>query len=114
MENWMQLLQQAVEEAASDVFFVAGKAPCRKIEGRILPMGDHKLLPPDTEQMVREIYEKAQRSMDTFLECGDDDFSFAVPGLARFRVSAYKQRGSMAAVVRIVSFSIPANLAGLL
>ncbi len=107
MENWMQLLQQAVEEAASDVFFVAGKAPCRKIEGRILPMGDQKLLPPDTEQMVREIYEKAQRSMDHFLACGDDDFSFAVPGLARFRVNTYRQRGSMAAVIRLVSFDIP-------
>ena len=45
--------------------------------------------------------------MDTFLACGDDDFSFAVPGLARFRVNAYRQRGSMAAVIRLVSFDIP-------
>ena len=38
---------------------------------------------------------------------GDDDFSFAVPGLSRFRVSAYMQRGSMAAVIRIITFELP-------
>ena len=45
--------------------------------------------------------------MDDYLAEGDDDFAFAIPGLARFRVNAYRQRGSLAAVVRIVSFSIP-------
>ena len=45
--------------------------------------------------------------MDRYQAAGDDDFSFAVPGLARFRVNAYRQRGSMAAVVRVVSFEIP-------
>ena len=41
------------------------------------------------------------------MEQGDDDFSFAVPGLARFRVNTYRQRGSLAAVVRVVAFNIP-------
>ena len=45
--------------------------------------------------------------MDDYLAEGDDDFAFAIPGLARFRVNAYRQRGSLAAVVRIVSFNIP-------
>ena len=45
--------------------------------------------------------------MDKLLEKGDDDFSFAVPGLARFRVNAYRQRGSYAMVIRVVSFDIP-------
>ena len=45
--------------------------------------------------------------MDGYRETGDDDFSFAVPGLARFRVNAYRQRGSLAAVVRVVAFDIP-------
>jgi twitching motility protein PilT len=38
---------------------------------------------------------------------GDDDFSFAIPGLSRFRVNAYKQRGSLSAVIRVISFSMP-------
>ena len=50
--------------------------------------------------MIREIYEKAlDRDIDQLLKTGDDDFSFAIPGLSRFRVSAYKQRGSLAAVI---------------
>ena len=37
----------------------------------------------------------------------NDDFSFAIPGLSRFRVSAYKQRGSLAAVIRVIAFRLP-------
>jgi twitching motility protein PilT len=68
---------------------------------------EKKLYPPDTEQLIREIYILAQRSMDHYLATGDDDFSFAIPGLSRFRVNAYRQRNSLAAVVRVVSFDIP-------
>ena len=45
--------------------------------------------------------------MYTLEETGDDDFSFAVSGLSRFRVSAYKQRGTLSAVIRIISFVLP-------
>jgi len=107
MAKWMEYLQQAIAHQASDVFFVAGKAPCQKLEGHLRPLDDTRLLPPDTEQIVREIYEAAGRPMDAYLAAGDDDFSFSVPGLARFRVNAYRQRGSMAAVIRLVSFDIP-------
>ena len=107
MTNWMEYLHIATEHQASDVFFVAGKSPCEKLEGRIVPMAEDRLLPAHTEQMIREIYETAGRSMERFLQLGDDDFSFAVPGLARFRVNTYRQRGSMAAVIRLVSFDIP-------
>ena len=107
MTNWMEYLHIATEHQASDVFFVAGKNPCEKLEGRIVPMSEERLLPAHTEQMIRGIYETAGRSMERFLQLGDDDFSFAVPGLARFRVNTYRQRGSMAAVIRLVSFDIP-------
>ena len=107
MTNWMEYLHIATEHQASDVFFVAGKSPCEKLEGRIVSMAEDRLLPAHTEQMIREIYETAGRSMERFLQLGDDDFSFAVPGLARFRVNTYRQRGSMAAVIRLVSFDIP-------
>ena len=107
MIDWMEYLKTAVEHEASDVFFVAGKAVCEKREGHIFPMNDDRLMPADTEQIITQMYAAAQRSMDSFLQRGDDDFSFAVPGLARFRVNTYRQRGSMAAVIRLVSFDIP-------
>ena len=69
--------------------------------------GDMRLLPPDTESIIRDIYHTANRSITHYLQTGDDDFSFSIPGLARFRVNTYRQRGSMAAVIRVVSFDIP-------
>lgn len=107
MINWMEYLHQAVERQASDVFFVAGGPVCEKLDGRIHRVGEERLLPPDTQQIVEEIYAAAKRPMDQYLSRGDDDFSFAIPALARFRVNTYRQRGSMAAVIRLVSFDIP-------
>ena len=107
MIDWQKHLQAAVEQAASDLFFVAGKPICAKLEGHIRPFSDQRLLPADTAQLVTEIYQSAGRSMEQFHRRGDDDFSFAIAGLARFRVNAYRQRGSVAAVIRIVSFDIP-------
>ena len=107
MADLMNYLKYAVAQAASDLLIVAGGPVCAKLEGRIRPVDGERLLPPQTGELVHQIYETAQRPMDQYLACGDDDFSFSVAGLARFRVNAYRQRGSMAAVIRVVSFDIP-------
>jgi len=107
MANMMEYLERAVSEGASDLFVVAGGPVSVKVEGHLRPIGEGRMLPNDTEALISEIYTMANRSIHEFRQSGDDDFSFAVPGLARFRVNAYRQRGSMAAVVRIVSFDIP-------
>ena len=107
MIDWMELLKQAVENQASDVFFVAGKNVCQKVDGHIRPMTEQRLLPADTEEIITQLYETAGRSMDLYLQRGDDDYSFSIPALARFRVNTYRQRSSMAAVIRVVSFDIP-------
>ncbi|MDR0357327.1 MAG: PilT/PilU family type 4a pilus ATPase, partial [Clostridiales Family XIII bacterium] len=55
-----------------------------------------------------EIYAlSSQRNISRVKDGGDDDFSFSLPGVARFRVSAYKQRGTLAAVIRVVAFELP-------
>lgn len=107
MSNWKAYLQQAVDEQASDIFFVAGGPVCFKTDGKMRRVDDIRLSPEDTRQIVIEIYAAAHRSIETFQVKGDDDFSFSIPSLARFRVNTYRQRGSMAAVIRIVSFDIP-------
>ena len=107
MINWIPYLQQAVAHEASDVFFVAGTSVCEKIDGSIRRSNDIRLTSEDTEKILTEIYLHANRSMEQFRKLGDDDLSFALPGLARFRVNAYRQRGSLAAAIRIVSFDIP-------
>ena len=107
MEKILYYLEKAVEDGASYLFVVAGSPVCEKKDKRLVRMDAQMLLPDDTRRLIGELYEIAKRSMDRFEEHGDDDFSCAVRGLARFRINTYRQRGSMAAVVRVVAFDIP-------
>ena len=103
----MEYLTQAARMGASDLFIVPGAAVSIKLDGQLTPIGEEKIMPPQGKGLIREIYALAERDMEPFLQTGDDDFSFSVPGLARFRVNTYRQRGSCAAVIRVVAFSIP-------
>lgn len=107
MAEMRDYLQRAVQDAASDLFIVAGGPVSYKVKGAIRHMDDQKVFPPETERLITDLYGLAHRDMALYRQRGDDDFSFAVAGLARFRVNAYKQRGSLAAVVRVVAFDIP-------
>ena len=102
----MDILNDAVAREASDLLVFAGLPVSYKVSGRILREGE-RLLPAQTHALAQELYALAGRSMDTLLDTGDDDFSFAVPGLSRFRVNALRQRGSLGLVVRVVSFTLP-------
>ncbi len=102
------ILEVAVKEKASDIFIVAGLPVTWRANGKIHHIDGEKLVPARTEEYIREIYALAgKRSMDRLQKHGDDDFSFAVGGLSRFRVNAYKQRGSLSAVVRVITFDLP-------
>ena len=102
------LLQQAVLNHASDIFVVAGLPVSYRANGRICREKEEKLMPPQTKECVEELYKLAGgRDIRVLEEKGDDDFSFAVPGLSRFRVSAYKQRGALSAVIRVITFKLP-------
>lgn len=103
-----QILENAVAWGASDVFIVAGLPITSRRNGMIAKEDGQRLLPSDTEEFLKQIYAMAdQRNIDTLLNKGDDDFSFAIMGVSRFRVNAYKQRGSLSAVIRIITFSLP-------
>ena len=103
----MGYITTAAQQRAADLFIIAG-APCSmRMDKTIRQLDEKKLLPNDTEELIKEVYRLADRDMDRVYKTWDDDFSFAVPGLARFRVNTYRQRGSMAAVIRVVSFTIP-------
>lgn len=106
--NLKDILEQAIKEQASDVFIVAGLPVSFRKNNIIHRINEEKLFPTDTESLLSEIYGQAGgRSLKILHEMGDDDFSFAIPGLSRFRVSAYKQRGALSAVIRIISFNLP-------
>jgi twitching motility protein PilT len=107
MAELMEYLQLAVDRRASDIFVVAGVPITIKVDGKMERVDDERVMPPRTLELITELYAKAGRSMDRYLQTGDDDFSFAQPGMARFRVNTYRQRGSCAMVIRVVAFSIP-------
>jgi twitching motility protein PilT len=102
------LLKEAVAMGASDIYIVAGRAVSLKVNGLIKNVSDNRLMPEDTEALIQEIYMMAsERGLEKVKQGGDDDFSFSLAGMARFRVSAYKQRGTLSAVIRVVAFSMP-------
>ena len=103
----LDYLKYAVEAEASDLFIVAGGPVCVKLDKRMTPVNSERVFPQETERLIMGLYELANRPPERYLDRGDDDFSFSVGGLARFRVNTYRQRGSLAAVVRVVAFDIP-------
>ena len=108
IEKVKEIMQKAIERQASDIFIVAGRALTCKINGEMVTLGENRIMPDETSEIIDGIYELAgNRSMEKLLETGDDDFSFSLPGMSRFRVSTYKQRGSLAAVIRVIAFSLP-------
>ena len=102
-----ELLKRAVVDNASDVFIIAGRGLSYKVNGVIKEIDSEIVMPDVSESMIREIFDIADRNIDKYIETGDDDFSVTIRGLSRFRVSVYRQRGSFAAVIRIVPFGIP-------
>jgi len=107
MATLLDYLTRAAQEGASDLFIVPGAPVSLKLEGQLRPIGEEKIMPSQGDALLEEIFAMAGRDMKRFRETGDDDFSFSVSGLARFRVNTYRQRGSSAAVIRVVAFEIP-------
>ena len=107
MEHIQTYLEAAVRDRAADLFLIAGKAISAKKSGAIEPLTEERLMPENSEVLVRELYALAKRELPEKVAEWDDDFSLSVPGLARFRVNVFRQRGSLASVIRVVQFGIP-------
>lgn len=96
-----QLLQEAVERLASDVHITVGVPPVFRINGHLVRTEHPVLSVQDTVSFVEEITKEEQRQR--FMEQGELDFSFAIPGVSRFRVNLFRQRGSMGLAIRVVN-----------
>lgn len=102
-----EVLTIATTKGASDVFIIAGLPISYKLCNTHQTIDEKKLTAKEANTYVQTLYDLANRSIDTLLEKGDDDFSFSIASVSRFRVSAYKQRGTLAAVIRIITFTLP-------
>lgn len=104
-----ELLNGMVNVKASDVFIVAGLPLAYQRGSQQVRADSEPLMPQDTEDLVTELYKLAGRDMKFFKDNmnHDDDFSFAVPGIGRFRANIFRQRGSYGAVIRVIPFGLP-------
>jgi len=103
----LEMLRKAVELKGSDLFIVAGARAEVKVHGVLVPLTEEKIKPDDSMRLIREMYELAHRDIGILEREGDDDFSFAIPDVSRFRCNTYRQRGSLAVICRIVRFRLP-------
>ena len=104
IQNWLKL---AAEKNASDIFIGAGRPVSFKINGVIIGQDDKPISMAEAKEMVQELFCMAQRPISKFQEYRDDDFPITIAGVSRFRVSAYSQRDTYAAVIRVVLFELP-------
>ncbi len=95
------LLRAAVEKRASDVHITVGVPPVLRLNGSLVRTEAAPLSVHDTRAMLEAITSPEQQ--DKFWQTGELDFSFAIPGLSRFRVNAFRQRGSAAIAIRVVN-----------
>ena len=103
-----ELLREAVERGAADIFLIPGMPLSYRIGGRIIYRSEEKIYPKESESIVEEIYQLAgSRDMTKVRTHGDDDFSMAIPGVSRFRANVFRQRGSLAAIIRVITFDLP-------
>jgi twitching motility protein PilT len=101
-----QLLQKAVSAGASDVHLKVGQPPGARVSGSLVFFRVDKLRPADTEAAAMHVLRRRRGAMD-LLDLKEFDLGYEVPGVGRFRVNIYRQRGSLAVVMRIIPPRVP-------
>jgi twitching motility protein PilT len=101
----VDMLTIAMRKDASDIHLTVGLPPLYRIRGELVKISDKKLTMKDTMEYSRVIMPDIMRGI--LEEKGEADFSYAIPGVARYRVNIYKQRKSYAAAIRVIRPKIP-------
>ncbi len=101
-----KLLTYGVQNGASDIHFRPGDPPTFRVGGMLRPIKGEKLGPTHTRQVALNVISNPamQMQVDTLQE---HDTSYMLAGVARFRVNVYRQRGSLAVVLRVIPTEVP-------
>ncbi len=103
----LEILKQAIQMDASDIFIMSDLPITYKCNGVLTPIEDESLDNEKVEEILNSIYETSKREKKKLDLRMDDDFSFSIPEYGRFRVNVYRQRGSYAAVIRVIQYGVP-------
>ncbi|HEX7122062.1 MAG TPA: type IV pilus twitching motility protein PilT [Gemmatimonadaceae bacterium] len=98
--NFKAILQQMVQVNASDLHLKVGRPPTLRVHGELSPLPLPALRPEDLSMLAKEIMSPKQ--VKEFTEFREADFATGVPGIGRFRVNAYQQRGTIAFAIRTI------------
>src|SRR3979409_1779493 len=100
-----EILQVALRGGASDIHLKAGLPPMFRVDGSLVPLQDGKRLPPEeVARMAFGIMNEFQK--DKFKSTNEVDLAYGVPGLGRFRVNVFQQRGTIGAALRGIPFKV--------
>ena len=105
MYDLNEILIQSVKERASDIHLTSGRAPSYRVDGVLAPIMGERMTPQMLEEILLPLIDKRHR--EELEETGQTDFAYAISGVGRFRVNVFKQRGTLAAVMRSLPFNIP-------
>lgn len=100
-----QIMGCAKDAGASDVHITVGISPKMRVNGKLMVMPFPVMLPPDTKRICDSMMNEKQK--ECFEEKGEWDFSYSIPSMGRYRVNAFRQRGSIAMVLRLVGTVVP-------
>jgi twitching motility protein PilT len=101
-----QLLQKAVAAGASDVHLKVGQPPGARVGGSLVFFRVDKLRAVDTEAAAQHVLRRRRTHIEID-ELREHDLPYEVPGIGRFRVNVYRQRGSLAIVMRVIPPRVP-------
>ncbi|RKH66021.1 PilT/PilU family type 4a pilus ATPase [Corallococcus interemptor] len=100
-----EILQIALRGGASDIHLKAGLPPMFRVDGSLVPLKDGRRLPPEeVARMAFGIMNEFQK--EKFKVSNEVDLAYGVPGLGRFRVNVFQQRGTVGAVLRVIPFKV--------
>jgi len=100
-----EILQVALKAGASDIHLKAGLPPMFRVDGSLVPLKDARRLPPEEiGRMALGIMNDFQR--EKYKQTNEVDLAYGVPGLGRFRVNVFQQRGTIGVVLRVIPFKI--------
>jgi twitching motility protein PilU len=99
------LLRMLMSKGGSDLFITVGAPPSIKVDGKMMPLTNQSLSASHTQVLVRSVMnDKQAAEYERSQEC---NFAISLPGVARYRVNAFTQRGSAGMVLRVINSDIP-------
>jgi len=99
-----ELLRDAVAKEASDIHLCEAQPPVFRIHGQLVRQGTLPLVSTDLQAVTDQLVPREKKN--ELAERGEVDFSYGIPGLGRFRVNVYRQRGTLAIALRVIPYKV--------